>query len=141
MPAPKNFSAGGIATPADAALADAVGSTSGMLKAARELEADTFIVATDKGLLHQMRRQNPGKTFLEAPTAGESAISSAEPRRTRVRTRASLREDLLETRRIGTLLGLGNSAGLQPPYLGDRLPRGFARRQIGRNIQRKLWQH
>ncbi len=55
------------------ALADAVGSTSGMLKAARELDADTFIVATDKGLLHQMRLQNPGKTFLEAPTAGESA--------------------------------------------------------------------
>ncbi len=55
------------------ALADVVGSTSGMLRAAGELDASTFIVATDKGLLHQMRLQYPDKTFLEAPTAGESA--------------------------------------------------------------------
>ncbi|XAH22811.1 quinolinate synthase NadA [Xylophilus sp. GW821-FHT01B05] len=55
------------------ALADAVGSTSGILKAARELDADTFIVATDNGMLHKLRTLNPGKTFIEAPTAGNSA--------------------------------------------------------------------
>ncbi len=55
------------------ALADAVGSTSGMLKAAREMDAKRFIVATDNGLLHKLRQQNPGKTFIEAPTAGQSA--------------------------------------------------------------------
>ncbi|WP_198971446.1 quinolinate synthase NadA [Xylophilus sp. ASV27] len=55
------------------ALADAVGSTSGILKAARELDADTFIVATDNGMLHKLRALNPGKTFIEAPTAGNSA--------------------------------------------------------------------
>ncbi len=61
-------------SPADVvALADVVGSTSAILKAARELDAPTFIVATDKGMMHQLRTQNPGKTFLEAPTAGESA--------------------------------------------------------------------
>jgi quinolinate synthase len=60
--------------PADVvALADAVGSTSGILKAARELNATTFIVATDAGLLHKLRLLNPGKTFIEAPTAGNSA--------------------------------------------------------------------
>lgn len=55
------------------ALADAVGSTGQILKAAREMEATTFIVATDNGMLHKLRQQNPGKTFLEAPTAGNSA--------------------------------------------------------------------
>ena len=55
------------------ALADAIGSTSGILKAARALDADTFIVATDNGLMHKLRTLNPGKTFIEAPTAGNSA--------------------------------------------------------------------
>jgi len=61
-------------SPADVvALADAVGSTSAILKAARELDASTFIVATDNGMMHMLRQQNPGKTFIEAPTAGNSA--------------------------------------------------------------------
>ena len=61
-------------SPADVvALADAVGSTSAILKAARELDARTFIVATDKGMMHKLRQLNPGKTFIEAPTAGNSA--------------------------------------------------------------------
>ena len=55
------------------ALADAVGSTSGILNAARTLDADTFIVATDNGMMHKLRTLNPGKTFIEAPTAGNSA--------------------------------------------------------------------
>jgi quinolinate synthase len=37
------------------------------------MDASTFIVATDKGMLHKLRSQNPGKTFLEAPTSGNSA--------------------------------------------------------------------
>lgn len=61
-------------SPADVvALADAVGSTSAILKAASEMDASTFIVATDKGMMHALRSQNPGKTFIEAPTAGNSA--------------------------------------------------------------------
>ncbi|MBO9512935.1 MAG: quinolinate synthase NadA [Variovorax sp.] len=60
--------------PADViALADAVGSTSAILAAAQRLEASTFIVATDNGMLHKLRTLNPGKTFIEAPTAGNSA--------------------------------------------------------------------
>ena len=55
------------------ALADAVGSTSAILKAAREMDATEFIVATDNGMMHKLRTQNPGKVFLEAPTAGNSA--------------------------------------------------------------------
>jgi quinolinate synthase len=55
------------------ALAHAVGSTSAILKAAREMDAKEFIVATDNGMMHKLRTQNPGKVFLEAPTAGNSA--------------------------------------------------------------------
>ncbi len=55
------------------ALADVVGSTSAILKAASTLPARTFIVATDNGMMHKLRRQNPGKLFIEAPTAGTSA--------------------------------------------------------------------
>ncbi len=53
--------------------ADVVGSTSQMLNAVVDLDAQTFIVATDNGLLHRMRQLAPGKTFIEAPTAGSSA--------------------------------------------------------------------
>jgi quinolinate synthase len=61
-------------SPADVvALADAVGSTSGILKAAHEMDAHEFIVATDNGMMHMLRQQNPGKVFIEAPTAGNSA--------------------------------------------------------------------
>jgi len=61
-------------SPADVvALADAVGSTSAILRAAKEMDAPEFIVATDKGMMHKLRTQNPGKTFIEAPTAGNSA--------------------------------------------------------------------
>jgi quinolinate synthase len=55
------------------ALADAVGSTGQILKAAREMDATTFIVATDNGMMHKLRQQNPSKHFIEAPTAGNSA--------------------------------------------------------------------
>jgi quinolinate synthase len=55
------------------ALADAVGSTSGILKAAQTLDAREFIVATDSGMMHKLRTLNPGKLFIEAPTAGNSA--------------------------------------------------------------------
>ena len=61
-------------SPADVvALADAVGSTSGILKAAREMDAREFIVATDNGMMHKLRTLNPDKLFIEAPTAGNSA--------------------------------------------------------------------
>ncbi|SDO86481.1 quinolinate synthetase [Rhodoferax sp. OV413] len=61
-------------SPADViALADAVGSTSAILNAARTMDAITFIVATDNGMLHKLRTQNPHKLFIEAPTAGNSA--------------------------------------------------------------------
>jgi quinolinate synthase len=55
------------------AQADVVGSTTQLLKAVAEGSAPMFIVATDNGILHRMRQLAPGKTLVEAPTAGESA--------------------------------------------------------------------
>lgn len=55
------------------AQADVVDSTSGMIRAAQILDADTFIVATDQGLLHMMQKAAPGKTFMAAPTSGKGA--------------------------------------------------------------------
>jgi len=54
-------------------LADMVGSTTQLIKAAQQLDAKEFIVATDNGILHKMRTLCPDKTFLEAPTAGAGA--------------------------------------------------------------------
>ena len=54
-------------------MADAVGSTSAIIRAASELPHETFIVATDKGIFHKLQQLNPDKRFIEAPTAGDGA--------------------------------------------------------------------
>ncbi|MCW8091494.1 quinolinate synthase NadA [Alteromonas sp. ASW11-130] len=54
-------------------MADAVGSTSQLIAAAKTMANDTFIVATDKGIFYKMHQQAPDKTFIEAPTAGNGA--------------------------------------------------------------------
>jgi len=54
-------------------MADVVGSTSALIKAVVEGSAKEYIVATDNGILHRMRQLAPGKTLIEAPTAGNSA--------------------------------------------------------------------
>jgi quinolinate synthase len=54
-------------------LADMVGSTSQMIKAAQTMPNSTFIVATDKGIFYKMQQLCPDKVFIEAPTAGKGA--------------------------------------------------------------------
>ena len=54
-------------------IADMVGSTSQILKAAKDSSAKKFIVATDKGIFYQLIKNNPDKEFYETPTAGEGA--------------------------------------------------------------------
>ncbi|NHN77630.1 quinolinate synthase NadA [Azotobacter chroococcum] len=54
-------------------LADAVGSTSQLIKAAQVLPNSTFIVATDRGIFYKMQQLCPDKRFVEAPTAGSGA--------------------------------------------------------------------
>ncbi len=54
-------------------LADVVGSTTQLIKAAQLSDARVLIVATDNGILHKMRTLCPDKLFLEAPTSGVGA--------------------------------------------------------------------
>jgi quinolinate synthase len=53
--------------------ADVVASTTGIIRAARESDADTLIVATDNGIFYKLQQAVPGKRLIEAPTAGKSA--------------------------------------------------------------------
>jgi quinolinate synthase len=54
-------------------LADAVGSTTQIIKAAQTLPHKRFIVATDSGIFYKMQQAAPGKEFIAAPTMGEGA--------------------------------------------------------------------
>ncbi|RAI98668.1 quinolinate synthetase [Chitinophaga skermanii] len=49
------------------AIADYIGSTTGLLKFSQRDEAQEFIVVTETGILHQMQKENPSKTFIPAP--------------------------------------------------------------------------
>ena len=48
-------------------VADKIGSTAVLLEYAVNDDATEFIVATESGILHEMRRRCPGKTFIPAP--------------------------------------------------------------------------
>ncbi len=54
-------------------LADVVGSTSQLIKAAQTLPNKEFVVATDQGIFYKMQQLNPDKIFHIAPTAGSGA--------------------------------------------------------------------
>ena len=54
-------------------MADAVGSTSQLIAAAKSLPQRQLIVATDRGIFYKMQQAVPEKTLMEAPTAGEGA--------------------------------------------------------------------
>ena len=55
------------------AVADAVGSTSQLIKAAQQLPNQQLIVATDKGIFYKMQQACPDKIMVEAPTGGDGA--------------------------------------------------------------------
>ncbi len=54
-------------------LADKVGSTTQIIRAASEMPQRRFIVATDQGIFYKLQQLNPDKEFIIAPTAGEGA--------------------------------------------------------------------
>jgi quinolinate synthase len=55
--------------------ADYVGSTTGILRYAESSPGKEFIVATESGILHQLQRACPGKTFIVAPGKGSCSCS------------------------------------------------------------------
>ena len=54
-------------------IADAVGSTSQLIKAAQTMPNERFIVATDQGIFYKMQQLAPEKTLIIAPTGGNGA--------------------------------------------------------------------
>ncbi|ENE0105368.1 quinolinate synthase NadA [Escherichia albertii] len=54
-------------------MADAIGSTSQLINAAKTLPHRQLIVATDRGIFYKMQQAVPDKVLLEAPTAGQGA--------------------------------------------------------------------
>lgn len=56
-------------------LADFIGSTSALLNFATKSDKQKFIVATESGILHQMQKQAPHKTFIAAPPEANCACN------------------------------------------------------------------
>lgn len=54
-------------------LADRVGSTTQIIRAATEMPNPIFIVATDQGIFYKLTQAAPDKQFIIAPTAGQGA--------------------------------------------------------------------
>lgn len=56
-------------------LADYIGSTTGLLKYTQQDDAQEYIVATETGILHQMMKASPHKTFIPAPPNNNCACN------------------------------------------------------------------
>jgi quinolinate synthase len=57
------------------AIADFIGSTTQLLKFTKDHSAHTFIVGTETGILHQMAKNAPEKTFIPAPPDNHCACN------------------------------------------------------------------
>jgi quinolinate synthase len=76
------------------ALADAVLSTSQMLQYVARSPQPSFIIGTEEGLLHRMRRENPGKSFYLVDSGAVCTDMKKTTLETLVRT-MSLRENVV----------------------------------------------
>lgn len=56
-------------------IADFIGSTTGLLNFTKKDSAQSFIVATETGILHQMQKASPDKTFIPAPPDNSCACN------------------------------------------------------------------
>ena len=56
-------------------IADFIGSTTQLLKYTQQNESQEFIVATETGILHQMQKASPNKTFIPAPPNNNCACN------------------------------------------------------------------
>lgn len=59
-------------------VANYIGSTSGMLNYVKDSDHDTFIVATEAGILHQMQKEVPNKTLIPAPAKEDNTCACSE---------------------------------------------------------------
>ena len=56
-------------------IADYIGSTTGLLKYSQNNDAKEFIVVTETGIIHQMQKNSPHKTFIPAPPENNCACN------------------------------------------------------------------
>ncbi|MGH8047374.1 MAG: quinolinate synthase NadA [Chthoniobacterales bacterium] len=73
-------------------LADEVCSTEKMISYCRDTPGDAFIIVTESGMLHRLRREIPGKTFIPGPT---DACACADCRYMKMNTLEKLHDCLL----------------------------------------------
>ncbi|USR92950.1 quinolinate synthase NadA [Phormidium yuhuli AB48] len=52
-----------------------IGSTTALLKYAQQSQGNSFVVATEPGIIHQMQKAMPDKTFIAAPPTGTCACN------------------------------------------------------------------
>lgn len=74
-------------------IADVIGSTAVLLRYAVESDDREFIVATESGILHQMRRSCPDKVFIPAPPS-DSTCGCNDCSYMKLNTLAKLRDCL-----------------------------------------------
>ena len=48
-------------------IADFIGSTAALLEYTKKDDSNVYIIATEAGIIHQMKKANPEKTFIAAP--------------------------------------------------------------------------
>src|SRR5207247_11068782 len=75
-------------------------STEGMVRHARQSQASKFLVATETGILHRMRKENPDKTFLPVK---EDAVCQYMKTITLEKVYRSLRDMVYEVRVPGEI--------------------------------------
>lgn len=96
-------------------MADERLSTGGMCRYARESKADTILVGTEVGILHRLRRENPGKTFipvsdsLVCPNMKKTTLENLAESLREMKTRVSVPEDVAvrARRAIEAMLAVG----------------------------------
>ena len=96
-------------------MADERLSTGGMCRYARESKADTILVGTEVGILHRLRRENPGKTFipvsdsLVCPNMKKTTLENLAESLREMKTRVIVQEDVAvrARRAIEAMLAVG----------------------------------
>ena len=95
--------------------ADEVLSTGGMIRYARESSAKEFIIGTETGIIHRLKKENPGKIFIPVNTKAvcpnmkkitlEKVLRALQKRQYQITVPESIREKALSA--VNRMLALG----------------------------------
>lgn len=77
-------------------IASYIGSTKGMIDFVKQDQCEEFIVATEAGILHQMRKEVPHKTLIPAPAFEDNACACSECPYMKMNTLEKLYDCLLD---------------------------------------------